>query len=141
MNIRRWLNWQPREQISCESAHSEPTKPAEPGFDGFVGPAAEELAEIHPLEEVLKGRAVELYLADGDRLFIVADEEDAQILGEPRGAVYTAAEVRQVIQIADAVVVREVHEWKRRFNARVREYQPWNSPTYTQRNAAGEGEE
>jgi len=104
-----------------ESARSEHTKPTEPGFDGSVGAVSEEAPEIPPLEEVLKGRAVELYLADGDRLFIVADEADAAKLGEPRGTVYTAAEVRRVIQIADPSVVAEVHRWKRRFNGSVRE--------------------
>ena len=106
-----------------ESAGSEPTKPTEPGFDGFVGTVSGEAAEIRPLEEVLKGRAVELYLADGDRLFIVADEADAAKLGEPRGTIYTAEEARRVIQIADPSVVAEVHRWKREFNATVRDHQ------------------
>ena len=122
MNTSRWLNWKPKEPIFRESPGSEPTKPTEPGFDGFVGLASLETPEIPPLEEVLKGWAVELYLADGDRLFIVADEADAAQLGEPRGAVYTAAEVRRVIQIADPSVVAEVHRWKREFNGSVREF-------------------
>jgi hypothetical protein len=37
--------------------------------------------------------------------------------------VYTAAEMRRVIQIGDPAIVLEIHEWKRRFNGRVREYQ------------------
>jgi hypothetical protein len=78
-----------------------------------------ELAES--LEAVLQGKAVELYLSDGNRLFIVADEDDASRLGEPRGAVYTAAEVRRVVQIEDPATVREIHEWKRIFNGRLRE--------------------
>ena len=123
MTTSRWLNWKPKEPIFRESPGSEPTKPTEPGFDGFVGMASQETPEIPPLEEVLKGRAVELYLADGDRLFIVADEADAAQLGEPRGTVYTAAEVRRVIQIADPSVVAEVHRWKRGFNGSVRECQ------------------
>lgn len=104
-----------------ESARSEPTKPTEPGFDGFVGTVSRETSEIRPLEEALKDRALELYLADGERLFIVADEVDAAKLGEPRGTVYTAAEVRRVVQIADPSVVAEVHRWKREFNATVRD--------------------
>ena len=88
MNTSRWLNWKPKEPIFRESPGSEPTKPTEPGFDGFVGLASLETPEIPPLEEVLKGRAVELYLADGDRLFIVADEADAAQL-ENRGALFT----------------------------------------------------
>jgi hypothetical protein len=123
MNTSRWLNWKPKEPIFRESAGSEPTKPTEPGFDGFVGTVSGETPEIPTLENVLKGRAVELYLADGDRLFIVADEADAAMLGEPRGTIYIAAEVRRIVQVADPTVVAEVHRWKREFNARVREYQ------------------
>ena len=123
MNTSRWLNWKPKERISRELAWSEPTKPTEPGFDGFVGTVSGETSEIRPLEEVLKGRAVELYLAEGDRLFIVADEADAAKLGEPRGTIYTAAEVRRIVQVADPKVVAEVHRWKREFNATVRDYQ------------------
>jgi hypothetical protein len=72
---------------------------------------------------VLKGRAVELYLLDGKRLFIVADEVDAAKLCEQRGTIYTAAEARRVVQIADPSVVAEVHLWKRKFNATVREFE------------------
>ena len=123
MNTSRWLNWKPKEPISRESAQSDPTKPTEPGFDGLVGTVSQETSEIRPLEEELKGRALELYLADDDRLFIVADEADATKLGEPRGLVYTAAEVRLIIQIADPKVVAEVHRWKREFNATVGDVQ------------------
>ena len=69
------------------------------------------------LEAVLKGRTVELYLIDGDKLFIVADEADAERLGEPRGSAYTAQEARRVVALKDPGIVREVHAWKRRFNA------------------------
>jgi hypothetical protein len=80
-----------------------------------------ETEPVESLEAVLKGRAVELYLAGGDRLFIVADEDDAGLLTEPRGNVYTAAEVRRVIQIGDPATVREIHEWKRTFNSVIRD--------------------
>ena len=123
MSTSRWLTWKPKEPISRESVGTEPTKPTEPGFDGFEGTVSQETSEIRPLEEVLKGRAVELYLADGERLFIVADEADAIKLGEPRGTIYTAAEARRIVQIADPNVVAEIHRWKRRFNATVRDYQ------------------
>jgi hypothetical protein len=73
------------------------------------------------LEDVLKGLAIELSSDTAGCLFIVADEDDAQRLGEPRGTVYTAAELRRVVQIADPATALEVHEWKRTFNARVRE--------------------
>ena len=123
MNTSRWLNWKPKEPISRESAGSEPTEPTQPGCDGFVATVSREKSEISPLEDVLKGRAVELYLAGGDRLFIVADEDDARLLGEPRGTVYTAAELRRVVQIDDPATVLEIHEWKRTFNARLQECQ------------------
>lgn len=124
MSRSRWLNWRPKEQKFDESGRSEPTKPTEPGFDGFVGTESGVGAETPRLEDVLKGRAVELYLADGDRLFIVADDEDAAQLGEPRGSIYTAAEVRRVLQVTDPGSVAELHRWKREFNATVREVQP-----------------
>ncbi len=72
------------------------------------------------LESVLKGQAIELYLKDGDRLFLVADEQDASLLGDTRGAIYTASEARRVVQVAEPMIVAEVHLWKRKFNATVR---------------------
>ena len=75
------------------------------------------------LEDVLKGLAIELWSDAAGCLFIVADEEDARRLGEPRGTVYTADELRRVVQIGDPAIVLEIHEWKRRFDARLREYQ------------------
>jgi hypothetical protein len=80
--------------------------------------------ELPSLEEVLRGRAIELWSdALGERFWLVADEEDAAKLGEPRGNVYTAAEARRVIQIGDPAIVREIHQWKRTFDGRVREVQ------------------
>ena len=74
-----------------------------------------------PLEAVLRGQALELWSdALGERFWLVADEDDAVLLGEPRGSIYTAAEARRVVQIADPSVVAEVHRWKREFNATVR---------------------
>ena len=75
-----------------------------------------------PLKDVLKGLAIELWSDDAGCLFIVADEDDASRLGQPRGSVYTAAEMRRVVQIGDPAIVLEIHEWKRKFNGRVREY-------------------
>ena len=72
-------------------------------------------AEQESLEAVLKGKAIELW-SDGERFFLVADEEDAARLGESRGSVYTAAEARLITRITDAKVVREIHSYKRRFN-------------------------
>lgn len=79
--------------------------------------------EPEPLEGVLKGLAIELWSDRAGCLFILADEEDARRLGEPRGTVYTADELRRVVQIGDPAIVLEIHEWKRRFDARLREYQ------------------
>jgi hypothetical protein len=71
------------------------------------------------------GQAVELYLTDGDRLFIVADEADAARLSEPRGTIYTAAEIRLLVRVTDPQVVAEVRRWKREFNATVRDLRLW----------------
>ena len=73
--------------------------------------------EPEPLEAVLKGLAIELWSDRAGCLFIVADEEDARRLGEPRGTVYTADELRRVVQIGDPAILLETHEWKRRFDA------------------------
>jgi hypothetical protein len=75
------------------------------------------------LEDVLKGLATELSSDADGSLFIVADEPDARRLGEPRGTVYTAAEMRRVVQIGDSSPVLEIHESKRTFNACARECQ------------------
>ena len=74
------------------------------------------------LEAVLKGLAIELWSDAAGRLFLVADEEDARRLGEPRGEVYTAAEVHMVIQVRDPDTVFEIHRWKREFNGRLQEF-------------------
>jgi hypothetical protein len=91
------------------------------GVTAERAPHRREVAE--PLEAVLKGRAVELWSDRAGCLFIVADEEDARRLWEPRGTVYTADELRRVVQIGDPAIVVEIHEWKSRFDARLREYQ------------------
>ncbi len=82
---------------------------------------SQEPEPTEPLESVLKGKAIELYQANGDRLFIVADEDDARLLSELRGTIYTATEVRWVVSIADPSTVAEIHRWKRAFNATVSE--------------------
>lgn len=81
----------------------------------------QEQGEPTSLEAVLKGKAIELWSDQAGRLFLVADEEDARRLGEPRGEVYTAAEARMVIQVTDPETVLEIHRWKREFNGRVDE--------------------
>jgi hypothetical protein len=79
--------------------------------------------ESGSLESVLRGLAIELWSDAAGCLFIVADEDDARRLGEPRGTVYTAAEMRRELQIGEPVIVLEIHEWKRAFNGSVREVQ------------------
>ena len=75
-----------------------------------------------PLEAVLKGQALELWSdAVGERFWLVADHNNADRLGQPRGSVYTAAEARRIVQIADPSIIAEVHRWKRHFNATLRE--------------------
>ncbi len=76
--------------------------------------------ELPSLEDVLRGRAVELW-SDvlGERFWLVADEADVVKLGERRGTVYTAAEARRVIQIGDSGTVVEIQAWKRRFDGEV----------------------
>ena len=76
------------------------------------------------LEAVLKGSTVELCLVDGDRLFIVADDQDAATLRNPRGQVYTVAEARRIIAVNDPAVVAEIHGWKRQFDAKLSDRQP-----------------
>lgn len=83
----------------------------------------EKTMQPEPLEDVLKGLAIELWSDPAGSLFIVADEDDAHRLNESRGTVYTAAEMRRVVQIGDPATVLEIHQWKRTFDARLREYQ------------------
>jgi hypothetical protein len=98
-------------------------------IENYVNDLAETaLADTQPvdqesgyLESVLRGLAIELWSDTAGSLFIVADEDDARRLGEPRGTVYTAAELRRVVQIKDSAIVHEIHEWKRTFNGRLRQ--------------------
>jgi len=106
-HLQRSANTMPDYLSIARRALEQPKEPGQP----------------EPLEDVLKGLAIELWSDAAGRLFIVADEDDARRLGEPRGTVYTAAEVRRVVQIGDPATVLEIHEWKRSFNGRVREYQ------------------
>lgn len=63
-----------------------PKAEAEPNLAETAG--LSELAELPPIEQSLKGRAVELW-RDGNRFFLVADDEDAleamQRFGARRG--------------------------------------------------------
>jgi hypothetical protein len=65
------------------------------------------------LEEVLKGLAVELWTdASGERFWLVADEADAALLGEPRGSIYTTSEARLVVRVGDPETVAAIHHYK-----------------------------
>jgi hypothetical protein len=55
--------------------------------------------------------------------------------------VYTAAEMRRVVQIADPAIVLEIHEWKRTFNGRVREVQKRGPEGVPGAAATGDGRE
>ena len=66
------------------------------------------------LEAALKGTALCLVLdATGERLWIVADEEDAQLLGEPLGETYTAEEVRIIARIDDPDIAEDLRAFKK----------------------------
>lgn len=90
--------------------------------------STEEVAPTEPAESVLKDRAIELWSTAAGRLFLVADEEGARLaverLGARRGEVYTAAEARRIVAVNDPAVVVEIHEWKRKFDAKLSDHQP-----------------
>lgn len=79
----------------------------------------------------LKGRAVELW-RDGRRLFVVADEHDAQLvmrrLSASPGEVWTGGELELVAKITDQAIRDEVAAWKRATDGRVREFWPKGEP-------------
>jgi len=72
----------------------------------------------------LKGHAVELWRT-GERYFIVADEDDANLatscLGENVGEVWTDREIEIVARIEDQALREEVQRFKRKLNGRVRQ--------------------
>ncbi len=80
--------------------------------------STEMAGQTEPLEDVLKGRAVELWSNQHGRLFLVADEADAaKLMPEVRrGEIYTAMEMRRIITIEDTETVAELHAWKREFD-------------------------
>jgi hypothetical protein len=83
--------------------------------------------EPEPSQTALKGRVIELWSTRAGRLLLVADETDAAQAVERfqarRGEIYTAAEVRRIVAVNDPAVVAEIHEWKRKFDGRVREFE------------------
>jgi hypothetical protein len=81
--------------------------------------------ETKKLEDVLKGRAVELWSTSTGTFYLVLDEDDAQQamkrFGASRGEIYTVVEARRIVAVNDPVTVAEIHEWKRRFDGVVRD--------------------
>jgi len=53
----------------------------------------------------------------GEDVWLVADDEDAQRLGEPRGRVYTLAEAKVLAGARRSRQILEVHDWKKTFDA------------------------
>ena len=83
----RWLNWKPKGEIFSNSPEMAPTKTSkmpesEPNgvFDVFDGSSPAKSPKIEGVPDAtLKGQAIELWCdRTGGRVFIVADEEDAQ---------------------------------------------------------------
>jgi len=87
---------------------------------------AERRVREHDRDWALKGHAVELWWR-GESLWLVADEEDVALLDEPRGTVYTKAEMEHLVTVTDPEIVAEIHRWKKQFNARVMENSSYNS--------------
>ena len=132
-NLRRWLDWTPTEKNLSDPRPSKPPKSAKPlhevGFAGFAGFGSRgdsktflpETAHPDPeatLSLVRKGQAVCL-ASDllGEHIWIVADQEDADVLQtqEPGAACYDLAEVEILAALRDPEIVREVHHFKRAF--------------------------
>jgi len=127
-NRSRWMNWKPKAAILPDSAKSEPTKTTKSDLGASIfcnSPGVTPTETTESLEAVLKGQAIELWSTAAGSLFLVADQEDARLamerFGTRRGEVYTAAEVRCIVAVADPAVVAEIHKWKREFDAVVHE--------------------
>ena len=82
----------------------------------------------YSLEGTLKGTAVCLALdSTGERLWIVADEEDARRLGEPRGETFTAEEVRIIARIDDPHIVEDIRQFKKLAKAEMKDPKKWDT--------------
>lgn len=71
-----------------------------------------------PLEQLLKGQAIELWSPITENIWLVADEEDAQHLMHPRHVVYTAEEFRLLLKLPPGTAA-EVHAWKQGLGATI----------------------
>jgi hypothetical protein len=118
LNWRSFFNDSVNQSLDAEDAKPHVRAPQDAPFAVLHTNIRDE----ETLEAVLAGKAVELWSDVNGRLFIVADEADAQFLMKSdtqvmRGEVYTAAELRRIIKIADPIAVAEVHRFKREFNS------------------------
>jgi hypothetical protein len=111
------------ENSVSQDVYAKYAKPPTPAEEPTFADLGTDTQAEETLEATIKGSAVELWSdALGESFWLVADEADAELAREPRGRVYTAAEARCIIQIADPVIVAEVHRWKRDFDAAVSEF-------------------
>jgi hypothetical protein len=78
--------------------------------------AQSDSAELPPIEQSLKGRAVELW-RDGSRFFLVADDEDAleamKRFGARWGEIWTRRELELVARVQDQAIRNEIEVLKR----------------------------
>ena len=61
--LARWLNWKP--PILADVVELEPTKPAEPGFDGFEGDPPGQSLKIERASALLNRAGVRIMRIDG----------------------------------------------------------------------------
>src|SRR5262249_39128865 len=119
------LGSKPQGQIFSNSPEMAPPKTSKipgsepnPIFDVFDGSSPGKSPEIEAgPDTTLKGRAVELWCdRTGGRVFIVADEEDAQEamrrFSARRGEVWTPGEIELVSRIEDPAIRNEIAAFK-----------------------------
>ena len=98
MDIEKYIN-----ELTAKALanHSSPT-PIDAGEPLEAGPKTDQL--------------VKLWSTSGDRLFLVADQEDARLATERFGPGPRADEVRCIVVVGDPAIVAEIHNWKREFD-------------------------
>ena len=70
----------------------------------------------------LNGPAIELWSdAQSERFWLVLDEENVTNRREPKGGPWNRTGARCLIRIGNPATVAEVHAWKQRFEATVRQ--------------------
>lgn len=107
-----------RRALERTKAKSEPES-----YPAGESQKTEAAAEAPDLEVDLKGRAIELWSDSLGRLFIVADDEDAELAilrwNVQRGEVWTGAEIELIARIEDPEARLEVAQFKRTFSGTV----------------------